>query len=130
MSLPFALAIDRAFKNMIEKSQKIQSIIALEAARQLKIENPVDTGYSRENWQIALTTDVNEVSKKTNGKGSAPKVVLKPVEPKGPFTSLFVINPIPYVVYLNDSHPDKAGFFDAVVNSMGDRAKDIARDLK
>ena len=110
--------------------RRIQKLV-LDVEANLKETTPVDTGWARENWVPAIGRPyrANSPKPKTNpelgaqtrrAKQAAGEIAVLAYKP---YDKVFVSNNVPYVPFLDESHPDATGFIGKAIDKAVAQAK-------
>jgi hypothetical protein len=109
--LSFEADLDTWGELLDRKKADVQRIITLEVYREITLRNPVDTGYSRSNWNMAVATPDTHVSGQKPEKGAKmpPKpvdnAVLAAIDGK---QKSFVTNSLDYIRFLEEGSSQQA----------------------
>lgn len=88
--------------------------LSLEIHAELTESTPIDTGWARSNWQMAVGTPATGVVGSPGSPGSPPLVTSYRLG-QGPIN---ITNNVPYIQVLNDGHSQQApaGFVEAAID--------------
>lgn len=121
----------------LDEAQRVRGKIALELLRGLIRANPVDTGRMRAGWVVSAGSPSNFVPPEAEVKnasssggarstvrsaysamasGQTPRLSSLPLA-----IPIYVTNNVEYAGHVNDRHPSKAGFVEAVIASLTSR---------
>lgn len=137
---------DETMARIRERIGRVMRAGALDAVRQLLLQHPVDTGYSRANWRVALNEIDTTVSvppdylkqrggawwKGTTTKGWYPQQVPSvPADVKADET-IYITNSVGYVRYLEEgsSKQAPAHFIKGIAQSIGERMGRFVREAQ
>ena len=112
----FALRLDQFAEQVVpERFNDFKKIVAFEALKSILVKNPVDTGRSRNNWNVSLDGWSSEVDEKDLGGppfGQAPDRVMRDgvavVSNVKLGEDIFIVNNIHYINLLEDGHSEQA----------------------
>ena len=112
----FELRLDQFVEQVVpEEFNNFKKVVALDALKSILMKNPVDTGRSRNNWNVSLGTWSTKVDEEDLGGppfGQAPdKVVAEGEAVVNKVQSgedVFIVNNIHYINLLEDGHSEQA----------------------
>ena len=102
-----------------------QKKLAFDIFADIVAQTPVDTGRAMNNWNISVNVPDRSTTKTGGKKGSIRGVkkgeALTTIASLRPFSTVWISNSLPYIVFLNEGSSDKApaGWVDrAVFNNL------------
>ena len=104
-------------------ARRVQKLV-LDAEANLKESTPVDTGWARANWVPSIGRPYRARSEKPKSnpelgaqtrraKQAAGEVAVLSYEP---YKRIYVSNNVPYVPFLDESHPEAQGFIERAID--------------
>ena len=98
-----------AWSKVLDRSlADVVRIITLEVYREIILRNPVDTGYSRSQWNVAINAPDTSVGEKPKGKGKIPPKpapILTGIDGK---QKVYVTNSLDYIRFLEEGSSQQA----------------------
>lgn len=100
-------------KKFVEKIVPDQVVIfhkkiTMELLRSIALKNPVDTGFSRGNWQAGLSTNEETIADPITGVESVVQRELPKIESLKAYAVTYLFNNAHYIVFLENGHSQQA----------------------